>query len=180
MFQDLAEPLAWSIAAIAFFSFLSVMAWTSSRQREREAFYKSEAIKKLAEMQGVTPEPVLQVLREAVATWKKPPNMSLMGPAQAKAYYKAETLQKIAAMQGAGADTMLTILREDERFRAQRVREGLKLAGFITCGVGAGLVVFLRAIVPEMPVYLAGLIPMFVGVALLAFAFTYAPRNGPA
>jgi hypothetical protein len=177
--EDFAAALAWGVGAIALFSFLAVAAWTTARQKEREAFYKSEAIKKLAEMQGATPEPVLQVLREAVATWKHAPSAALMGPAQAKAYYKAETLKKIAEMPGSGAEAILTVMREEERVSRRRVRDGLRLAGFITCAVGIGLAVFLRVIVPEMPVYLSGFIPLLVGIALLAYAYTQAPNDGP-
>ena len=38
-----------SVGAIALFSFISVATWSDNRRREREAFYKSEALKKLAE-----------------------------------------------------------------------------------------------------------------------------------
>jgi hypothetical protein len=177
MIEDLGTALAWSIAAIALFSYLSVAAWTSARAREREAFYQSEAIKKLADMRGATPEPVLQLLREALATWKKPPSVALMGPAQAKAYYKAETLKKIAEMQGVGADTVLSFIREEERVSQLRIREGLKLAGIICSSVGVALGVALRALVPALPVYLAGFIPLFVGISLLAYGLTLTPRN---
>ena len=177
MTEDLAIALAWGIAAIALCTFLSVAAWTSARRKEREAYYKSEAIKKIAEMQGATPEPVLQILRETMSAWKDHPSPANMGPYQAKAYYRAETIKKIADMQGAGADAVLTVLREDERISARRVREGLKLGGFITCAVGLGLIVALRAIVIDMPVYLVGFIPLLVGAALLAFGYTNQPKN---
>jgi mannose/fructose/N-acetylgalactosamine-specific phosphotransferase system component IIC len=176
MTEDMAIALAWGIAAIALFSFLSIAAWTSARQRERDAYYKSEAIKKLAEMQGATPEPVLQVLREAMGSWKSSPSPANMGPFQARAYYRAETIKKIADMQG-GADAVLTVLREEEKIGARRTREGLKLAGFITCAVGLGLLIALRAIVTDLPVYLAGFIPLFVGIALLAYGYTHAAKD---
>ena len=177
MIEDFAPALGWGIAAIALFTFLSVAAWTSARRKEREAYYKSEAIKKIAEMQGTTPEPVLQMLRETMSAWKDQPSPANMGPYQAKAYYRAETIKKIADMQGAGADSVLTVLREEERISARRTREGLKLAGFITGAVGLGLIICLRAIVPDMPVYLVGFIPALVGVALLAFGYSYSPRD---
>jgi hypothetical protein len=177
MTEDLAIALAWAIAAIALCTFLSVAAWTSARRREREAYYKSEAIKKIAEMKGDAPEPVLQMLRETMAGWKDHPSPANMGPYQAKAYYRAETIKKIADLQGAGADSVLTVLREEERIGARRVREGLKLAGFITCAVGLGLLIALRAIVTDIPVYLVGFIPMLVGVALLAYAHSYTHKD---
>lgn len=177
MIQDLGSVLAWSIAAIAFFTFLSIAAWTSARRQEREAFYKSEAIKKLAEMQGVTPEPVLQVLREAVATWKQTPSVAMMGPIQARAYYKSETFKKIADMQSGGADALLAFMREEERVNRLRMREGLKLAGMITCAVGIALAVVLRTVVPAEPVYLVGFIPLLVGVSLLVYERTVVAKN---
>jgi len=174
---DLAEALGWSVGLIALFTFLSIAAWTSARRKERDAYYKSEAIKKIAEMQGTTPEPVLQMLRETMSAWKDHPSPAMMTPGQSRAYYRAETIKKIADMQGAGADSVLAVLREEERISARRVRLGLKLAGFITCAVGLGLLVVLRAIVLDMPVYLVGFIPVFVGVALLAFGYTYSPKD---
>lgn len=177
MTDDMAIALAWGIAAIALCTFLSVAAWTSARRKERDAYYKSEAIKKIAEMQGTAPEPVLQMLRETMSAWKDHPSPANMGPYQARAYYRAETIKKLADMQGAGAESVLAVLREEERIGARRTREGLKLAGFITGAVGVGLVICLRAIVPDMPVYLVGFIPGLVGVALLAYGYSYSPKD---
>ena len=122
MTEDLAVALGGASRLSPLFTFLSVAAWTSARRKEREAYYKSEAIKKIAEMQGATPEPVLQILRETMAAWKDHPSPANMGPIQAKAYYRAEAIKKIAEMQGAGADAVLTVLREDEKISARRVR----------------------------------------------------------
>lgn len=175
MTEDMAIALAWGIAAIALCTFLSVAAWTSAQRREREAYYKSEAIKKIAEMQGTTPEPVLQMLRETMSAWKDQPSPAYMGPYQARAYYRAESIKRIAEMQGAGSDAVLAVLHEEERANARRVREGLKLGGFICGAVGVALLIILRAIVPDMPVYLVGFIPLLVGVVLLAYAYSYSP-----
>ena len=177
MTEDIAVALGWGIAAIALCTYLSIAAWTSARRREREAYYKSEAIKKIADMQGTAPEPVLQMLRETMAAWKDQPSPATMGPYQARAYYRAETIKKIADMQGSGGDAVLAVIREEERVNARRVREGLKLGGFICGAVGIGLIVCLRAIVPDMPVYLVGFIPGLVGVALLAYGYSYAPKD---
>ena len=56
-------PLALFLAvgAIALFSFVAVATWSDNRRREREAYYKSETIKKLSEMQG---DDGLALLRE--------------------------------------------------------------------------------------------------------------------
>jgi hypothetical protein len=176
MDENLATALVFGIGAIGFFSFLGVSAWVNARRREREAYYRSEAIKKIAEMREPPPEPVLSALREALKPAPETPSgMAWLGPAQAKAFFKNETLKRVAELKGEGAEAMLAVMREDERRSARRTREGLKLGGLICAGVGAGLFVFLQAIVPDMPVYLAGLIPLLVGVALLAYAFVFSP-----
>lgn len=38
-----------SVAAVSLYTFMSISAWSGSRRREREAFYKNETMKKLAE-----------------------------------------------------------------------------------------------------------------------------------
>jgi len=174
MDENFAVALGWGVASIAFFTFLGVRSWVNAQRREREAYYKSEAIKKIAEMQGATPEPVLALLREAL---KPPPEApQLMNPATAKEYYKSETLKRIAEI-GADGATVLAMMREDEMRSARRVREGLKLGGMIMAGVGAGLLVFLRAIEPYMPVFLVSLIPLLVGGAMLGYAFFLSPTD---
>lgn len=50
-----------SVGAIALFSFIAVASWSDSRRHEREAYYKSETLKKLAES---TSSDAVAVLRE--------------------------------------------------------------------------------------------------------------------
>ena len=52
-----------AIGAIALFTFLSVATWTGTRQNEREAYYKAETLKKIAEIGGER-NPALEYLRE--------------------------------------------------------------------------------------------------------------------
>jgi len=53
-----------SVACVAVFSFVAVAAWASERRREREAYYKSETLKKIAESQGPGSSSALELLRE--------------------------------------------------------------------------------------------------------------------
>jgi Domain of unknown function (DUF6249) len=108
-----------SVGAVALFSFLAIGSWSESRRREREAYYKSEAIRKLAD---ATPE--------------------------------------LAA-------SALDFLREQERIDKERVRAQIKIGGLVTSAVGIGIMVFLWALIRDAPIYLCGLIPLLVGVALL-------------
>jgi hypothetical protein len=53
-----------SVAAVALFSFVSITTWADARRKEREAYYKSEVLKKIAETQGPTGNAALDYLRE--------------------------------------------------------------------------------------------------------------------
>jgi peptidoglycan/LPS O-acetylase OafA/YrhL len=53
-----------SVASVALFSFIAVATWSAERRREREAYYKSETLKKIAESQGSGAASALEFLRE--------------------------------------------------------------------------------------------------------------------
>ncbi len=53
----------FGLGAIALFSFLSVATWSVSRRREREAYYRSETLRKVMEMPGATPASVQEHVR---------------------------------------------------------------------------------------------------------------------
>jgi hypothetical protein len=127
--HSLPEVVFLNFGTIAVFSWLAVASWAESRRREREAYYKSEVLKKIAETQGT------------------------------------------------GASSALEMMREEERNAARRRREGHRLGGLITLGVGIGMAVFLRAMVRDGPAYLVGLIPGLVGVALLVYSYILAPKE---
>jgi hypothetical protein len=125
---DVAVFFFLAIGAIALFTFLSVAAWSGTRQAERESYYKAEMLKKIAEM-------------------------------------------------GGEHNPALEYLREQERIKAAKKLGGLKLGGLINTGIGLGVMIFLKAIVPGQPVYLVGTIELFIGLALLAYAFWFAPKD---
>jgi len=124
-----------SIGSVALFSFVAVAAWSDARRKEREAYYKSETLKKLAETQG------------------------------------------------AGGNAALEFLREQEKIGERRRREGLRLGGLITSVVGIALMILLRALAQDpsagVPagVFLVGLIPLLVGIALLAYSYLLVPKE---
>ena len=111
-----------AVASVALFSFIAVASWSDARRREREA------------------------------------------------YYTSETLRRIAESSQPGAPAALEYLREEQRVIHHKRREGMKLGGMITAGVGLATLIFLKAIV-GYPVYLCALIPLFVGLVLVAHAF---------
>jgi hypothetical protein len=94
-----------------------------------------------------------------------------------EAYYRGETLKKMVEAQGTGASAAVELLKEQERITARRRLEGQKLGGLITFAVGIGLMIFLKAVDHDQPAYLVGVIPLFVGGALLAYSSVLAPKN---
>jgi len=94
-----------------------------------------------------------------------------------EAYYTAETLKKISESSGDGAKSAVEYLQEQNRNARQRRLEGIKLGGLITAAVGIGVMFLLHGLEREEPVYLAGLIPLLIGVALLVYAFMLVPRD---
>ena len=117
------------VGSIALFSFLGVASWSDARRKEREA------------------------------------------------YYKNETLKKIAESSGEGARSAIELLREQKKNVTKRRLEGMKLGGLITAVVGIGVMALLHGLVHDEPVYLAGLIPLLIGLALLVYAFLLAPKE---
>jgi F0F1-type ATP synthase assembly protein I len=116
------------VTMIAVFAFTSVASWADARRREREAFYRSE------------------------------------------------TLKKIAESSGGGADAALAVIREQDRIAHRQRLDGQRLGGIVCIAVAAGLMIFLWA-VSARPAYLVGLIPGFVGVALLVHAATTSSKD---
>lgn len=93
-----------------------------------------------------------------------------------EAFYKAEMFRRITEAPGESSNAAVQLLREEERVKAVKVREGLKIGGIINIGVGLGLIIFLRALIPtHQPVYLCGLIPGFIGVAMIIYVYFMAP-----
>jgi hypothetical protein len=53
-----------SVAAVALFSFIAVAVWSTERRREREAYYRSETIREIAETQNAGSSSAIEFLRE--------------------------------------------------------------------------------------------------------------------
>jgi hypothetical protein len=90
-----------------------------------------------------------------------------------EAFYKAETIRRVAEASGDGARATVELLRQQDRLSRVKAREGLKIGGVINLGVGIGLVLFLRALTGPQ-VALCGLIPGFIGIAMLVYVYVLA------
>ena len=117
-----------AVGAIALFSFLSVATWAGTRQAEREAYYKAEMMKKIAEV-------------------------------------------------GGERNPALEYLREQERIAAAKQLGGYRVGGLVVTGLGLGVMIFLRALIRDQPIFLCGTIFLFIGLALLAYATWFAPER---
>ncbi len=53
-----------SVAIVAIFSFVAVAVWSTERRREREAYYRSETLRKIGEAQGAGGTAAIEFLRE--------------------------------------------------------------------------------------------------------------------
>lgn len=52
------------VSVICVFTFISIASWADARRKEREAYYKSETLKKIAESQGQGATSALELIRE--------------------------------------------------------------------------------------------------------------------
>ena len=93
-----------------------------------------------------------------------------------EAFYKAETVRRLAEASGEGAKAAIDLLREQNRLEQNKKREGMKIGGLVNLSVGVALMIFLRALVREEPVYLCGLIPGLIGASLLVYGLLLAPQ----
>ncbi|HEX4312196.1 MAG TPA: DUF6249 domain-containing protein [Acidobacteriaceae bacterium] len=113
-----------AVGAIALFSMISVATWSEARRKEREAYYKNDMLKKLAESQGP------------------------------------------------GTASALELMREESRIATLRTKQGLQVGGLVTAASGLGVLIFLRVLLGrEEGVFLCGLIPLFIGIALFASSY---------
>jgi hypothetical protein len=106
----------------------------------------------------------------SVATWAG------TRQAERESYYKAEMLKKIAEI-GGERNPALEYLREKERISAAKRVGGFRLGGLINIAIGLALLVLLHALVPVPGVFLVGLIPLFIGVVLVAYGYWLAPKE---
>jgi ribose/xylose/arabinose/galactoside ABC-type transport system permease subunit len=52
------------VGSIALFSFLAVASWSNARRKERETYYKSETLKKIAESSGEGARAAIELMRD--------------------------------------------------------------------------------------------------------------------
>jgi hypothetical protein len=80
-FNDTLALAVLMIGIVALFSFLAVAKWSDNRRRERDAYYRSETVRKVMEMPGATPATVQEFVREqqAIADQRRREGLKLGG-----------------------------------------------------------------------------------------------------
>lgn len=131
MSQDVIVGLTVIILGACLFSYLAVWVWMKHRRLEREAFYRSE------------------------------------------------TLKKIAESQGGGGNSAIEFLRESEKNAVRRRREGQKLGGMISVALGIAIFLFVlgNRSGGSLNIYTLGLIPLFIGLAVLGYVYLLAAKE---
>ena len=106
----------------------------------------------------------------AVALW------SISRRRERESLYHSETVRKVSEAHGQQA--VFDYLHEVERIRTRRLQSAYAVSGIVAACAGAGLTIFLWAMenTREEHVYFVGLIPLLVGLGLLAYAQLFAPK----
>jgi hypothetical protein len=90
-----------------------------------------------------------------------------------EAFYKAETLRRVSEASGDAGKASIDFLREQNRIAQMKTIEGLKIGGLIMTAIGIGVVVLLWVLAgPTISV--CGLIPLLMGLAMLAYVYFFA------
>jgi len=93
-----------------------------------------------------------------------------------EAFFRHELLKKLSENPSGEAQRVLDLLRQEQIDQQERVRNRIRLAGFITAGAGLGIVVLLAQLVSG-GVWAVGVIPALVGLALVLHASTSRSRS---
>ncbi|MGA3211683.1 MAG: hypothetical protein ABSD20_10275 [Terriglobales bacterium] len=130
MFAPVALFLFLSVGAVALFSFVAIASWSDARRREREAYYKSEVLKKIAETSGSGANSALELIREQekIAIRRRREGMKLGG--------------LITAAVGIGLMFLFNA-------KAHPYDPGVPFIGMIPLLVGAALLVYVYALAPK-------------------------------
>ncbi len=92
-------------------------------------------------------------------------------------FYRSETLRRYS--EGNQPDMLAQFLAEEKAARHEmrvQQRESLRLGGLVAMMAGIGLGVMLAGIAPEHRLYLVGLVPFLVGLAVLIYVYLLAPK----
>ena len=93
-------------------------------------------------------------------------------------FYRSETLRRYS--ESNQPDMLARFLAEEKAARHEmrvQQRESLRHGGLVTMMAGIGLGVMLAGIEPGERLYLVGLVPFLVGMAILIYVYALAPKT---
>ena len=88
-----------------------------------------------------------------------------------ESYYKNDMLKKVAESAQPGANAALDLLHAENRIAIAQRQQGLKIGGLVLSAVGIGLLVFLRALIRDEPIFLVGFMVFLMGAALFGSSY---------
>jgi ferric-dicitrate binding protein FerR (iron transport regulator) len=118
------------VTTICVFSFVAVAVWSKNRRREREAFYRGEALKKIAEMQGAGSSSAIEFMREE----------------EKRAWRGKVESQKLGGLIMIAAGVALMVFL---RMMPDTAREQVYYVGLIPLLIGLVLVVYAHFLAPK-------------------------------
>ena len=92
-------------------------------------------------------------------------------------YYRYEFRKTLVDAGQMKADDVRDLMRYEEESTQARMRQSAILAGFVLVGVGVGMLFGLSWI--DEGIWKVGFIPLGIGVAIMVYALTIAPRLNP-
>ncbi len=90
-----------------------------------------------------------------------------------ESYYQYEFRKRLVDAGKLDADDVRALVEFEHTSELTRTRTGLQVSGVVLTGAGAGMLLGLRFIEGES-VWMVGYIPLFIGLAMLAFGFLMA------
>ncbi len=94
-----------------------------------------------------------------------------------ESFYRHEVEKKIVEAGGVTTEQLAELRRDEDHRRWIQRREGLKLAGLIITALGIALLVAMRFLNEDKPVYHVAWIPIAIGAVMLVYVYLLCPKS---
>ncbi len=92
-------------------------------------------------------------------------------------YYKFEFRKRLVEAGKMDAGSLASLMRYEHELGQRQGRQKLLVAGFVILGTGVGI--FVGLLFLGGSVYMLGLIPVSIGLSMLAYGFLFAAKPNP-
>jgi hypothetical protein len=127
-----------AVLMVSVFSFISIAVWTEARRKEREAYYKAESLRRIAEIPGDGAKYVIEVMREEERIYRD--------------RERGRELRKAEGMKIGGVVTIAVGLALMIFLYGANDHNAAYLVGLIPGLIGVALLISAIFIVPKSPV----------------------------